>query len=135
VLDQLLHEEAEMSRGKQREEAIITSANYDMKLIAREAVGGIPCDVVELIPKRKSPYLLKGRMWVKAADVTVVRIEGQAAANLSFFVRRPQIVRDYKQIDGFALAQRSHATSGNFFLGQSTVDIDYRNYHVTAASR
>ena len=47
----------------------------------------------------------------------------------------PQIVREYKLIDGFPLAVHSHAVSGNFFLGQSTVDIEYRDYRVITLAR
>jgi negative regulator of sigma E activity len=43
-----------MSRGRVREQAIITSAKYNMKIIGREPVDGAACDVIELIPKRRS---------------------------------------------------------------------------------
>jgi hypothetical protein len=135
VLDRLLQEEGQMSRGKLREQVIITSANYEMKLIAQQPVGGILCDVVELVPKRRSPYLLRGRMWVDAANMRMVKIEGKPPTSASFFEGRPQIVREYTQIDGFALAQRNHAASNNFLLGQSTVDIEYRDYHVLSSTR
>ena len=135
VLDRLLREESEMSRGKVREQAVITSANYQMKLVDRELADGRACDVIELTPKRKSPYLLKGRMWVDPAGPTIVRIEGKPPASLSFFEGRPQVMREYKNIDGFALAQRIHVASSSFLFGKSTVDIEYRDYHVMAVSR
>ncbi len=133
VLDRLLQDEGEMSRGRARELAIITSANYKFRLIGTEPVGGILCDVIELNPKRKSPYVLKGRMWVRATDMNLVKIEGRPPTSASFFAGRPQVVREYKQIDGFPLAQDSHAVSEGFFLGKSTVDIEYRDYHVIAS--
>lgn len=128
VMDRLLREETEMSRGRMREQAIITSANYEMKLAGREMVDGIACDVVELTPKRKSPHLLKGRMWVDSADATAVKIEGRPSASASFFEGRPQVVREYKKINGFAFAERIHAVSSSFLFGKSTVDIEYRDY-------
>ncbi len=134
VMDHLLREETQMSRGVTREQAIITSANYDMKLIAREPMDGKLCDVIELVPKRRSPYLLKGRMWVDAANMMQVKIEGKPPASASFFEGRPEIVREYKCIDGLAFALHSHAASGNFLLGQSTIDIEYRDYHVTTSA-
>jgi hypothetical protein len=135
VLDRLLQEEREMSRGKLREQAIITSANYDMKLIGREAAGGAMCDVLEIIPKRKSPYLLKGRLWLDPANMVIVKIEGKPPTSASFFSGRPQIVREYKELNGIALAQHSHAVSSSFLFGRSTVDIEYRNYHLIASAR
>jgi hypothetical protein len=135
ALDRLLQEESQMSRGRAREQAIITSANYEMKPIGRELVNGTMCAVLELTPRRKSPYLLKGRLWVNAADVKVVKVEGRPPTSASFFAGRPQIVRQYKQIDGFALAELSHAVSRSFLFGQSTVDIEYRDYHLVTSSR
>jgi hypothetical protein len=135
VLDRLLQEERDMSRGKMREQAIITSANYDMKLIGKEPVGGTICDVLELIPKRKSPYLLKGRLWLDPANIVIVKIEGKPPTSASFFSGRPEIVRDYKEVNGFALAQHSRAVSSSFLFGRSTVDIEYRNYHVITSAR
>ena len=85
-----------MSRGPARAQAIITSANYDMKLIGQALADGTRCDVIELIPKRRSPYLLKGRMWVDAADMTLVKIEGKPPTSASFFKGRAQIVRTYR---------------------------------------
>jgi hypothetical protein len=132
VIDRLLREESEMSRGRVREQAIITSANYEMKLAGRETVDGIACDVIELTPKKKSPHLLKGRMWVDAADATAVKIEGRPPASASFFEGRPQVVREYKKINGFAFAERIHAVSSSFLFGKSTVDIEYRDYRAIA---
>jgi hypothetical protein len=135
VLDRLLQEETQMSRGRMREQAIITSANYDMKLLGKELVSGIMCDVLELTPKRKSPYLLRGRLWVDPAKMMIVKVEGKPPASASFFSGRPQVVREYKHLEGFALAHHSHAVSSSFLFGQSIVDIEYRDYHLVGSAR
>ena len=135
VLDRLLQEGTQMSRGRMHEQAIITSANYEMKLTGKEPVGGTLCDVLELTPKRKSPYLLKGRMWIDPAKMMIVKVEGKPPASASFFSGRPQVVREYKHLNGFALAHRSHAVSSSFLFGQSIVDIEYRDYHLIASAR
>jgi hypothetical protein len=67
--------------------------------------------------------------------VVIVKLEGRPPTSASFFSGRPQIVREYKEVGGFALAQHSHAVSSSFLFGRSTVDIEYRNYHVIAAAR
>ena len=135
VLDRLLQEEREMSRGKMREQAILTSANYDMKLIGSEPLGGTMCDVLDLIPRRKSPYLLQGRLWLDPANMLIVKIEGKPPTSASIFSGRPQIIREYKEVNGLALAQHSRAVSSSFFFGRSTVEIEYRNYHVITSGR
>jgi negative regulator of sigma E activity len=133
VLDRLLNEEAEMSRGEQHKNAVLTSSNYHMRLIGQESVNGRECYVVELTPRRKSTHLLKGRAWVDAENHSLVRIEGKPTASVSFLVGRPEIVRDYAQIDGFALAQRSRATSESFLLGRTELIIEYTGYRISCS--
>ena len=137
----ILHVESVTKGGKVSYEAVILrngkkkeiAVNADgTALYGREPVDGTTCEVVELIPKRRSPYLLKGRMWVDPAGAMIVKIEGKPSASVSFFEGRPQVVREYKKIGSFALAQRVHAESSSFLFGKSTVDIEYRNYHVVA---
>ena len=105
-----------------------------MKLVGKEPVGGTMCDVLELTPKRKSPYLLKGRLWVDPAKMMVVKIDGKPPTSASFFSGRPQVVREYKHLEGFALAHHSHAVSSSFIFGQSIVDIEYRDYHLIGSA-
>ncbi len=135
ALERLVREESDMGRGKEREQAIITSANYRMKLIGSDPLNGAAALVLELIPKRKSPHLLNGRMWVSAADMAIEKIEGKPPVSVSFFVGRPDITREYARIGGFALARSSHAVSHSFLFGQSAVDIEYRDYHLSAPAR
>src|SRR5579863_9947937 len=103
VLDKLLREEAEMSRGETRQHALVTSANYKMRLIGEESLSGRQCEVLELTPRTKSTHLLKGRAWVDKEDQSLVRIEGKPSASPSFWTGHPLIVREYEKIDGFSL--------------------------------
>jgi hypothetical protein len=135
VLDRLLTEEAEMSRGATRKQSLVTSANYKMRLIAEEPINGRNCNVLELVPWLKSPHLLKGRAWVGATDYSLVRIEGRPTASPSFLAGRPTITRDYEQIKGFPLAIRSHALADSFLLGKTELTIDYSNYKTTVTAR
>jgi outer membrane lipoprotein-sorting protein len=135
VLDKLLTEEAEMSRGVTRQQALVTSANYKMRLIGREALQGHNCDVLELVPRMSSPHLLKGRAWVDAKDYYLVRIEGKPTASPSFLAGRPMITRDYKQIEGFSFATRSHALADGFLLGKTELTIEYSNYKLAVTAK
>ena len=101
-----------------------------MHLIGEEKIGDTPCLALELMPKRKSPHLLAGKLWVDSRSKAVVRIDGQPLVGVSFFEGRPEVVRDYVLIDGFALAQRSHATSAGLIQGKTEITIVYDNYVV-----
>jgi len=130
LMDRILQEEANMSRGSAREQSLITSANYDMHLSGEEKIGNTRCLELDLTPRVRRPHLLRGKVWVDSGNKLVVRIEGQPPVGQSFFAGRPQVVRDYAAVDGFAFAQRSHAISSGFVQGKTEVTIIYDNYVV-----
>jgi hypothetical protein len=130
VMDRILQEEANMSRGTGRTQSLITSANYDMHLIGEQKIGETNCLALDLIPKVKSPHLLRGKIWVDSRTKAVIRIEGRPPVGESFFAGRPELIRDYALVDGIALAQRSHATSSGFIQGKTEITIIYDNYVV-----
>lgn len=135
VLDKLLQEEAEMSRGDARQHVLVTSANYKMKLLSEEPVDGRQCDVLELRPLTKSSRLLKGRAWVDAEYHSRVRVEGQPETSPSFWAGRPMLVLDYERIDGFSLAKQSHASASSLLLGKTELTIEYSGYKVTSEAK
>jgi hypothetical protein len=73
---------------------------------------------------------LAGKLWVDSRSKTVGRIDGQPPVGVLFFEGRPAVVRDYVSIDGFALAQGSHATSAGLIQGKTEITIVYGNYVV-----
>jgi hypothetical protein len=134
VLDRLVQEEQEMSRGDIRQHVVVTSANYKMKLISKEPVVGRPCEVLELSPLTKSPHLLKGRAWVDVEDHSLVRIEGKPAASVSFWAGRPTIIREYEKIEEFSMAKQSHALADTLLLGKTELTIEYSGYKITTSA-
>lgn len=121
-----------MSRGATRQEALVTSVNYKMRLIAEELIRGWKCEVLELLPRTKGPHVLKGRAWVDSEDYSLVRIEGKASVSPSFLAGRPMIIREYEKTEGFSLAKPSHATSDSIFLGHRELTIEYNDYKRTS---
>jgi len=130
VMDRILEEEAKMSRGSVREQSLITSANYEMHLIGEQNIGDTSCLALELVPRVKSPHLLRGKVWVDSRSKVVIRIEGQPLVGESFFAGQPEVVRDYAPVDGISLAQRSHAISSGLIQGKTAITIIYDNYVV-----
>jgi hypothetical protein len=130
VMDDILREEAIMSRGSARTQSLITSANYEMHVTGEAKIGDTPCLVLDLKPRFRSPHLLRGKLWVNSRNKAVVRIEGQPPAAQSFFAGRPEVIRDYALVGDNALAQRSHATSSGLLQGKTEITIIYDNYVV-----
>ena len=132
VMDKMLQAEKEMSAGEERQRAIVTSSNYRMRLVGAETSDGRAAYLLEIVPRVKSPHLIKGSLWVDAADGAVIRIQGEAAASPAFLAGRPTIDRQYEKQQGFSLARVSHAVSSSFLLGKTEVTIEYHDYHITA---
>lgn len=107
---------------------LLTRENYSFRLAGQEEFAGRHCYILESDPKHKDKHLLKGRIWVDAADFGIVHIEGRPSDALSFFVGRPMIVQDFMKASGFWWASRRQSYIDNMFLGKSDLVIDYSDY-------
>jgi outer membrane lipoprotein-sorting protein len=132
VLGSILENEKRMSLPGTRETALITSANYELNLKSAEkqTLAGRECLVFALKPKRMSPYLFDGTLWVDAKDFSIVQLEGMAAKSHSFLTGPAQVSRQYAMVSGFPMATHAKAVSNSFLLGQTIVTIDYTGYQV-----
>lgn len=132
VLSSILDNEKRLNLPGNREGAWVTSANYEMKVKpeGNGVVDGRNCLALTLTPRRNSPYLFSGTIWVDAGDFSIVRLEGTAAKSPSFLSGPAQVARQYAEVSGFAMAIHARAVSSSFLFGQVIVKIDYRDYHV-----
>ncbi len=133
VLERLLQSEAEESHKDTGDEFEITSANYKFHVVGAEVMNGRPCWVVELTPKRKSKYLLQGKIWADAKEFAVVKIEGHPAASLSMWVGKPHVVQEFQKVGPFWMPSSNRSDSKNFMLGASELTINYNGYQVGPA--
>jgi hypothetical protein len=103
-----------------------------MKLKAggNQLVDGRDCFVLALIPKRKTPYLIDGTLWVDSKDYTIVQVQGTGSKSPSVFTGPTQMVRQYSNVSGFAEATHAQAVSNSLMFGQTIVKIDYQDYQV-----
>jgi hypothetical protein len=131
LIDRVLAEEKNISSGELRKSVLITSANYTMEFVREEQSAGRDCLVLNLTPKRKSPYLVNGQVWIYAHTYDIVHIEGRPSAAPSMWVGLPMIRRDYQQLQGFSMAREARSESKNFFFGTTVLKIDYENYQIT----
>jgi hypothetical protein len=78
--------------------------------------------------------MIEGTLWADAADGSIVRLEGTATQSPSIFTGAAQVMRQYVEVNGFAMATQARAVSDSFLLGRTTVTVDYRNYQIELAS-
>jgi hypothetical protein len=134
ALNPLIASEIRTAAGREHHDSAITPANYTLELLGEEQMDGRRCFVERAIPKRMDKYLFVGKVWIDAVDYAVVRIEGHPAANLSFWIKRADFVREYQKIDGVWLPKRDETTVDVRFYGKKVLTIDHRLYTVKARS-
>ncbi len=134
LLETILDTEKRMTQPTNRATAIITSNNYEMSVKGRESLAGRDCIAVNLKPKRNSPYLFNGSIWVDAQDGSIVQLQGTASKAPSVFAGPSQVLRSYAPIGGFPMATHATAVSNSWALGPTTIKIDYTNYQIETQS-
>jgi len=132
LLDEVLATEKKMTQPSNRVTALITPANYEMSVKGPAVVDGRNCIVLALKPRRESPYLFSGTLWVDAQNQAIVQLEGVAAKSPSVLSGPTQISRQYVVIDGFPMAAHARAVSTSSLLGQTVIKIDYSGYQIQA---
>ena len=132
VLQNLLNNEQRMSQPGNVETALINSANYDMRLIpnGQQQLSGRDCLVISLNPRRNSPFLFKGTLWVDAKDYSIVQLQGTASKSAFFLASAADVSRQYASVSGFPMATHARAVSNSTLLGQTIVKIDYSDYQL-----
>ena len=132
VLGTLLNNEKRMSQPGNVGAALIDSENYQMRMASnsRQQLDGRDCLMIELTPKRNSPYLFKGTLWVDATDYAIVQLKGMASKSPFFLTNAAQVTRQYANVNGFPMATHAMAVSSSSLLGQTIVKIDYKDYQI-----
>jgi hypothetical protein len=128
VLKRLIESESETSSGRAHHDSAIKPANYEFSLVGEQDVGPYHCLVTEAVPKRKEKYLFEGRVWVDAQDYAIVRIAGQPAKSLSFWITRADFVRQYQRIGEFWLPAEDNTEVHVRLYGKKILTIDHRDY-------
>ena len=77
ILRKMINAEQEASQKGEKQQTRIIPANYDFSLIGTESLDGRGNYVLEIRPKTKNKFLIRGQIWVDAEDFAIARIEGQ----------------------------------------------------------
>ena len=128
ILEEVLDSEKRMTQPANRATAVLTSANYEMAVKGSAQVDGRDCMMVTLKPRRTSPYLFNGTIWVDEKNASIVQLEGTSSKSASVLAGPSQVMRQYAPIGGFAMATHAKAVTNSWVLGQTTIKIDYTGY-------
>jgi len=130
VLKRLIESESETASGRAHHDSAIKPANYEFTLLGEQDIGPYHCLLVEATPKRKDKYLFEGKIWIDAQDYAIVRIAGQPAKSLSFWITRADFVRQYQKIGEFWLPAEDETLVRLRMAGKKILTIQHRDYVV-----
>jgi hypothetical protein len=136
IVRRMLEGEAEIA--KEYRSTDISLTNYDFRFIGAERLGGQLCYQLELLPRRKDQYLLRGNIWVDADTYLLRRSEGEPAnKSPSWWLRKVRIELGYDDVGGMWLQTASEVTVNVRIFGQYTMvtrDLEYRIGDLSAGS-
>jgi outer membrane lipoprotein-sorting protein len=134
VLKRLIESESETSSGRAHHDSAIKPANYEFSLLGEQDIGPRHCLVAQVTPKRRDKYLFEGRVWIDAQDYAIVKIAGQPAKSLSFWITRADFVRQYQKIGQFWLPASDETLVHVRLYGTKFLTIDHREYVINCGA-
>ena len=134
VLGRVLDSERLMTQPANRVQALLNSANYTMSVKGDAEMDGRNCLEVAIAPKRISPYLFRGSIWVDPENGSIVKLEGVAAKSPTILTGATRVSRHYEMLNGFPMATHATAVSDSWLVGQTRIEIDYTDYALTPRS-
>ncbi len=131
-LKPLIDNETAINQPGKVAESWFTSENYVMELKpgGTRNLNGRNCHVLAIRPRKTAPNMVAGTLWADVKDGTLVQIDGVASKKPSVFAGTTHMMRQYTNIDGFAMATHARAESNSMFFGRTVVLIDYSDYHL-----
>lgn len=130
--------EHETSTAKDNTSAQLSRRNYDFKLARAEQQNGYQCFVLEVTPKRKETYLIRGQIWVDAGTYLVHHIDGELAKSPSFWIKDIHVTLDFSGVSGMWLQTQTLAVANIRFLGtrgMAAHDVNCQTTLHTAAAK
>jgi hypothetical protein len=131
VLKRAVDSEKEASQQKSPP---LTPANYRFQLLGSEVLGGRPAYILDVQPIAPAKFLVRGKIWVDAADFAIAKMETEPAKSPSFFLSRPLIHYTGAKTDGFWMPKKLISETGIRIGGRAVLTIDYGNYQIASAS-
>ncbi len=129
ALRKILESEASFTRPQNKSQLRLSEDNYSFELLGKEQREGWLCYVLRIKPRRRSKYLLEGRIWIDAENYGLVRLDGQVTVG-SFWVGRPYVVQDLQYVDGFWILRNSKWSTRARCVGDVALSIETSSYQL-----
>jgi hypothetical protein len=126
--------DSEKEASQQKTPSTMTPANYRFQLLGNEVLGGRPAYILDVQPIVASKFLIRGKIWVDAADFAVAKMETQPAKSPSFWLSRTEIHFTGAKTSGFWMPQKLISDTSVRIGGRAVLTIDYGNYQIASDS-
>jgi len=133
VFKRLLDSEVETAGGRLRRDNALSPANYRFDVLGEEQLDGRPCYLVEATPTRKAKYLFRGKLWIDAQDFAVAKVDGEPAANPSWWTKKIHFVRHFQKIGDFWLPRSDESVNQVRIFGTHILTIEHQDYEVAGS--
>jgi len=130
VLRKALESEKEATQDKAA--SAMTPANYRFRLVGSESLNGRPAYILDVEPLTASKFLVRGKIWVDAADFAVVKMEAEPSKSPSFWISRTLIQQSFAKTGEFWLAAENRSETKVRVGGTAVLQIHYGSYQTVA---
>ncbi len=127
VLRKYLENERHAFESGEAQRSTLTPDNYLFVAADQQPEGLVK---ILMKPRRKGKLMLDGAMFFAPQDAGLVRVEGRAVSNPSFWVKRVDITRHYRRINGACVPVDVDSTANIRFAGKATFHMTYHYTHV-----
>ncbi len=128
ALSKSLETESEISRPSIRPMTLFNENNYAFQMIGTALLNGRNAYVIDVVPKRREVYLLRGKIWVDVEDYALARIDGQLATTASYWVRAVHLTLEFRKSGEYWFPWSSTSTSEVRVFGPTDVNIQFLDY-------
>jgi outer membrane lipoprotein-sorting protein len=134
VLRPMLDAEEEAGRDDIRPRTRMVEANYNFKLLGEEPRQGHAAYLLQVTPKTRNKFLIRGKVWVDAKDFGIIRVEASPAQSPSVLIYNTRVIQESICYRDVWLPLFNHSNTDSFLFGHTEVSIDSWDYKMAADS-
>lgn len=131
VLRKVLENEQQAWASGEVLQSELTEENYEFERSPEQPPGLVK---VLMKPRRKGKLMLDGAMFLAREAADLVRVEGRAVSNPSFWIKRVDIKKDYQRIVGCSVPVNVVSIANVRFAGKATFRMSYQYAQINGQS-
>jgi len=99
--------------------------------LGEEQQQGHAAYLLQVAPKTRNKFLIRGKVWVDAKDFGIIRVEASPAQSPSVLLHNTRVIQESRRYHDVWLPLFNHSNTDSFLFGHTEVSIDSWDYKVT----